>query len=84
MATGFGDRLCRERRARYDRAMPRCPNCRKPLAKPVGDCPHCGHDLDKYAWLLGSVGEGTARRSATGVGMALAAGLLIFLLVRIW
>lgn len=23
-----------------------CPHCRKPTAKPQGDCPHCGKDLD--------------------------------------
>lgn len=64
--------------------MLRCPHCRKEIAAPVGACPFCGHDLDKHAWLLGSLGEGTARRKATGLGLALAAGLLLLLLARIW
>lgn len=64
--------------------MLRCPHCRRAIAQAVGDCPHCGHDLDKHAWLMGSLGEGMARRGATGFGLALTAALLAFLLVRIW
>ena len=60
--------------------MVRCPNCRRELAEVAGACPRCGHDLDKHAWLLDSIGAGEGRRRA-GVGLAVLAGLLLLLLV---